>query len=127
MNKKLLRNIAYGFLAWLIPFALSFLFYTKDRELTIDIFLFQSIMIVAGTTTSSFLLVAYFKKIKKNFLHEGVLVGAVWFAINIILDILILVPMSGMIFTDYFTQIGLRYLAIPAIAVAIGAVLENKK
>jgi hypothetical protein len=35
--------------------------------------------------------------------------------------------MSGMSLTDYFAQIGLRYLAIPAMTIAVGTSLENKK
>jgi hypothetical protein len=35
--------------------------------------------------------------------------------------------MSGMSIADYFAQIGIRYLAIPAISIAVGTALENKK
>jgi len=28
---------------------------------------------------------------------------------------------------DYFAQIGLRYLVIPAMSITVGAALENKK
>jgi len=67
--KKYLKNILYGFLAWLIPFVASFFFYTREGELTI------------------------FKKIN----------------------------------ADYFTRIGIRYPAIPAMSIAVGTALENKK
>ncbi len=30
-------------------------------------------------------------------------------------------------FKDYFTQIGIRYLAIPAMSISVGTALENKK
>jgi hypothetical protein len=35
--------------------------------------------------------------------------------------------MSGISIADYFIQIGIRYLAIPAMSVAVGTTLENKK
>ena len=126
MNKYL-KNILYGFLAWLIPFVASFFFYTREGELTIDIFLFKSIMIVVGSFSAAFLLVSYFKKIKADYFKEGIIAGLTWFGINIILDLLILIPMSGMSIADYFTQIGIRYLAIPAMSIAVGTALENKK
>jgi hypothetical protein len=126
MNKYL-KNVLYGFLAWLIPFIAAFLFYTRDGKLTIDIFLFKSIMIVVGSTTAAFLLVSYFKKINAEYLKEGILVGVIWFAVNILLDVLVLIPMSGMSISNYFTQIGLKYLAIPAMSIAVGASLANKK
>lgn len=123
--KKYLKNIFYGFLAWLIPFAASFFFYSKEGGLSIDIFLFKTIMIVVGSFSAAFLLVSYFKNIKADYLKQGLIVGLTWFAINILLDLLVLIPMSKMSLSDYFTQIGLRYLAIPAMSLAIGSALKN--
>lgn len=116
----------YGFLAWLIPFLASFFFYTKEGKLTIDIFLFKSIMIVVGSVSAAILLVLYFKKINEAYLKEGIITGVVWFGLNILLDLLILIPMSGMFIKDYFTQIGIRYLAIPAMSITVGTALKNK-
>jgi uncharacterized membrane protein YpjA len=127
MMKKYLKNILYGFLAWLIPFIASFFFYTREGKLTIDIFLFKTIMIVVGSITGAILLVSYFKKITADYLKEGITVGVVWFGINILLDLLVLIPMSGMSISNYFTQIGLRYLVIPAMSIAVGTALANKK
>jgi len=127
MMKKYLKNVLYGFLAWLVPFVTAFFFYTREGKLTIDIFLFKTIMIVVGSISGAFLLVSYFKKINADYIKEGILVGVIWFGINILLDLLILIPMSGMSIPNYFTQIGLRYLAIPAMSIAVGTALANKK
>ncbi|CAG0991778.1 MAG: hypothetical protein OIN86_11865 [Candidatus Methanoperedens sp.] len=126
MNKYV-RNVLYGFLAWLIPFIASFFFYSREGKLTIDIFLFKSIMIVVGSFSAAILLVYYFRNINVDYFKEGIIVGLIWFGINIVLDLLILIPMSGMSITDYFMQIGLRYLAIPAMSIAVGTALKNKK
>ncbi|MDP2218045.1 MAG: hypothetical protein Q8J68_12250 [Methanolobus sp.] len=114
-------------MSWLIPFLASFLFYTREGELTIDIFLFKSIMIVVGSITAAFLLVSYFRNIGADYLREGVILGLTWFGINILLDLLVLIPMSGMSLADYFAQIGLRYVVIPVMCITIGAALKNKK
>lgn len=124
---KTIRNILYGFLAWLIPFVTAFFFYSKDGGLVIDIFLFKSIMIVVGAISGAFLLISYFKKISNSYLREGIIVGLTWFSINILLDLLVLIPMSGMSVADYFTQIGLRYLVMPVMSIMVGAALANKK
>lgn len=124
---KYLKNILFGFISWLIPFAASIFFYTREGKLTIDIFLFKSIMIVVGSITASFLLIFYFKKINEDYFKEGIIIGLTWFVINILLDLLILIPMSKMTVSDYFTQIGLRYLVIPAMCITVGTVLSNKK
>lgn len=125
--KKYLKNVFYGFLAWLIPFAASFLFYTKEGKPTIDIFLFKSIMIVVGSASAAFLLTAYFRKIHAAYLKEGIIVGLTWFVLNIGLDIAVLIPMSHMPFPDYFAQIGLRYLVMPVMSIMVGAVLADKE
>ena len=126
MNKNI-RNILYGFLVWLIPFVSAFFFYSREGGLVIDIFLFKTIMIVVGAIIGAFLLVSYFKKINNSYLREGIIVGLAWFSINILLDLLVLVPMSEMALPDYFAQIGLRYLVMPVMSIMVGAVLSNKK
>ncbi len=126
-TKKYFRTFFYGFLAWLIPFAAAFAFYTPEGRPRIDVDLFKSIMIVIGSAVGSCLLIRYFKKIDSGFLKEGIVVGVVWLVVNIALDLLILLPMSGMSVPDYFAQIGLRYLAMPAMSIAVGLALANKK
>lgn len=122
---KILKVGLFGFLTWLIPFMISVFFYSRDGQLNIDIFLFKTIMIVVGSIVGATLLVLYFKKVQKDYLTESITVGLVWFAINIILDLIVLVPMSGMSIGTYFAQIGLRYLVIPVMSVAIGRVAEK--
>ena len=125
--KIILKIVLFGFIAWLIPFLAAFPFYTPDGKLTVDIFLFKSIMVVVGSITAAVLLILYFKKINAAYLKEGIIVGVVWFVMNILLDVLVLLPMSGMSFPNYFVQIGLGYLAMPAMSVAVGASLADKK
>ena len=83
-------------------------------------------MIVFGSVIGAILMVLYFKNIQKDYLREGIIIGMVWFAINIILDLLVLLPMSGMSVPDYFAQIGIRYLVIPVMSIMVGTVLTNK-
>ncbi len=125
--KKYLKNILYGFLAWLIPFVISIFFFSKEGGLAIDVFLFKTIMIVVGSISSAFLLVSYFKHITTSYVKEGIIVGGIWFTVNILLDIIILIPMTGTSIADYFPQIGLRYLVMPVMSIMVGIVLTNKK
>jgi hypothetical protein len=125
--KKFLKNLLFGFMAWLIPFVAAFFFYSREGKLAIDQLLFKNIMVVVGSITGAILLILYFKKINQDYLKEGVMVGIIWLAVNLILDLLVLIPMSGMTVSSYFPRIGLGYLAIPAMAIAVGAALGNKK
>ncbi len=124
MNKYLKMSL-FGFLTWLIPFVVGFLFYSPEGQLLVGPLVFKSIMVVAGSITGAFLLVLYFKKITSGYLFEGVVVGLVWLAINLLLDIVVLVPMSGMTIGNYFSQIGLSYLSIPTTSIAIGFVAKH--
>ena len=125
MNKHL-RTLLFGFLIWLIPFIISIFFFNQKGELQVNVFLFKSIMIVVGSISAAYLVVNYFKGITSQYLREGIIAGLVWLAVNWLLDIAILIPMSGMSFSDYFIEIGIRYLSIPAFAIAVGAALEQK-
>ncbi len=123
--KNVLKNILYGFLSWLIPFVSAFFFYSGEGELSVDIFLFKTIMIIVGALSGSYLMVLYFKSISNNYLKEGLAIGITWLGINIILDLVLLIPMSGMSLHEYFPQIGLRYLVIPIFSTMMGLALNH--
>lgn len=127
MTKKIIaKNIFFGFLSWLIPFAVSFLFYRPGGELVVPYAVFKSIIMVVGTITGCYLLFRYFRLLDGDFIRNGVIVGISWFIINIIFDTLILVPIMKTTFATYFMSIGLSYAAIPAISIAMGYLLEKK-
>ena len=125
MNKYL-KIVFFGFLAWFIPFLASLLFYSANGKLTIDTFLFQNIMFAVGSVTAGLLLIYYFKNIRTKYFKEGIVLGLSWFVINIILDFLVLIPVSGMSIVDYFTRIGLGYIVIPVMCITVGTALANK-
>lgn len=124
MNKNI-KILLFGILTWIIPFVVSFFFYTKEGKIVIDLMLFKSIMIVVGSLTGAFFLIKYFEKIKGNYLTEGIIVGISWLLINLVLDIFLLIPMSKMTYGAYFSEIGLRYLTIPITSITIGIVKKK--
>ncbi len=127
MNKYI-KIVLFGFLAWLIPFIASIFFFAPGGGLLVDVFLFKSIMIVVGSIVGALLLVLYFSKISKEFLREGIVVGVAWFAINIILDLIVLLPLLQIDVGNYSAQIGIRYLVIPVMSIAMGyAIAQNLK
>jgi hypothetical protein len=127
MTKKIItKNILFGFLSWLIPFAVSFLFYKPGGELVVPYATFKSTIMVIGIISGCYLLLKYFKFVDSDFIRHGVIVGLTWFAINIILDTVILIPIMKTTFADYFMSIGLSYIGIPAISIAMGYLLDRK-
>ena len=127
MTKKIIfKNISLGFLSWLIPFAVSFLFYKPEGDLVVPYSTFKSVIMIVGTISGCYLLFRYFRLVDSNFILNGVIAGLCWFAINIILDTLILIPMMKTNFENYFMSIGLSYIAIPVISITMGYLLDRK-
>jgi len=127
MTKQLMiKNLLLGLLSWLIPFVVSFLFYKRGGELAVPYATFKSTIMVVGVLSGCYLLYRYFKYVDSDFIRDGVIVGVSWFAINIILDAVILIPMMKTTFTNYFMTIGISYFSIPSISISMGFLLDRK-
>ena len=122
----IIKNILLGLLSWLIPFAISFLFYKPGGELVVSYATFKSAIMAVGVISGCYLLFRYFKVVDSSFVKNGYIVGFSWFAINIILDTVILIPLMKTTFADYFMSIGLSYISIPAISITMGYMLHRK-
>ncbi|MCK9631498.1 MAG: hypothetical protein M0R30_07625 [Methanoregula sp.] len=118
------RRLIGAFLTWLIPFVVAIPFYGPSG-LLIDQQLFKSLMIVVGSITAAILIIWCFRTIERDFTREAVMTGIVWLLANWILDLIVLVGLLGMTMPDYATQIGLRYLVIPAMVIAAGVVADE--
>lgn len=117
--KSLKKTLLYGFLIWLIPFIVAFLIF-PIRESNRP--LFESIMPIAVTACAVVFSILYFKKLETEFLKEGILIGAVWFLISLIIDLMMFLPESPMHmdFIPYMMDIGLTYMIIPIITIGFG-------
>jgi hypothetical protein len=125
MKKYVKWIIGFGILIWLIPFLISFVvFPLKDSNRP----LFESIMPVVLTITIVTFSILFFKRVDKEFMKEGFIVGIVWFTISIVIDLFMFIPESNMHMSlvDYIMDIGLTYLIILVIPVGFGYTLEKK-
>jgi len=125
MKKYIKWIIGFGILIWLIPFLVSFVvFPLKDSNRP----LFESIMPVVLTITVVTFSILFFKRVDKEFMKEGFIVGIVWFTISIVIDLFMFIPESSMHMplVDYIMDIGLTYLIILVIPVGFGYILEKK-
>ena len=122
MNKYLKTGL-FGFLLWLIPFAVSVLIFPlriSQRSL------FESIMPVVIAVWTVFFSIFYLLRIKSNFLKEGIFIGIAWLLMSIVLDLMIFIvgPLK-MPLWDYATDIAVIYLMIPAITSGFGYLMEH--
>ncbi len=112
------RAVLFGFLVWLIAFVVAFLIFPL-RESARP--LFESIMPVVVTIATVVFTLLYFRRVRGNHVREGVMLGALWLAINVLIDLpLMLWGPIGMSLTEYMADIGLTYLIIPAVTLGIG-------
>jgi hypothetical protein len=118
------KILLYGFLVWLIPFIVSMLIFPIK---TSSPALFESIMPVALTICAVLFSVLYFRGLEAGMPREGVLLGLIWFAISIAIDLLMFMwgPMK-MSFAHYMMDIGLTYLIIPTVTVGFGYLLQRR-
>ncbi|MGZ7159925.1 MAG: hypothetical protein ACXVHR_05590 [Methanobacterium sp.] len=124
MNKYL-KIVFYGFLVWLIPFAVSFVIFPLKAPMYP---LFESILSVVIAIAAVLLSYFYLKAIESNYIIEGIKIGLAWFIINVAIDLLIFMPASPMQmnFADYIMGIGPKYLIIPAITIGMGYLAKDK-
>jgi uncharacterized membrane protein YpjA len=62
-----------------------------------------------------------------GFLREGIFIGVVWLAINLLIDLpLFSAGPMAMSLSDYTKDIGLTYLIIPIVTVGYGYLLGKK-
>lgn len=122
--RPLFKALILGFLLWLIPFIVSLAISSLRSS---DRTFFETIMPVAITLTVVVLSYLYFAGMKGNYLREGIVVGVLWLAISLVLDLLMFSwgPMA-MGITDYLKDIGLTYLIYPIVTVGIGYLLEKR-
>lgn len=116
-----LRATLLGLASWLVPFIVSFAFVDQTGQPVLPQSLFKSLMVVISGGVGAALLVAAFRRITPS-TGNGALLGTYWLAINVLLDVAILLPLANLTFGDYVYDIGLRYLMIPIMSTAIGAV-----
>ena len=123
--KSIKKALLYGFLVWLIPFIVAILLSSVRKH---NRPLFESLMPVVITISAVPFLILYFSKLQAHFLKEAILLGIIWLAISLILDLLLFMegPMK-MSFADYMMDIGLTYLMIPTISIGFGCLLEKRR
>ena len=117
--------LLFGFLVGLIPFVVKFFLYPL---LTYDPLFFESIMTVVITLVAVIFSLLYFRKVDSNFLKEGILLGIIFLAFCIAIDLIFFLKgPTAMPLINYFTDVGFTYLLIPVITIGFGYALSMKR
>lgn len=116
---------ARGVLIWLVPFVLAIPLMSRDGRPVLEPLFFKSIMLIVGGATGGWMVATSLPRMSGPLTRASLKVGLCWLGINAALDILVLLPMSGMSFGAWLTQIGLRYLSIPITCFAAGVAIDR--
>jgi hypothetical protein len=113
------KALLFGFLVWLIPFVVAFAvfpFREANRAL------FESIMAVILAVATVVFGLLYMRGVTRRFVVEGILIGAIWYAMSVAIDapLMLLGGPMKMGFGEYMADIGLTYLMIPAVTIGLG-------
>lgn len=112
------KAVLFGFLLWLIAFVVAFAIFPIRESWRA---LFESIMPVVVTVAAMGLGLRYFRGVSGKFVREGVMLGVLWLAINVIIDLpLMLTGPISMTLVEYSADIALTYVIIPTVTVGIG-------
>jgi hypothetical protein len=113
--KSMRLILLYGFLVWLLTLSVSMLLYPLKTSWPV---MFESIMPVVLTVFTVVFLSAYVRRCESYSSKDGVILGATWLAINVLLDLPLFSygPMK-MTLVNYFADIALTYFIIPAITI----------
>lgn len=115
---SLRRALLYGFLIWLIVFLAAFaLFPVRGSNRP----LFESLMPVVLAIATVFFASRYFRTVRSGFAGEGLRLGLVWLAVNILVDLPLFLAPSPMQMTlaEYAGDIALTYVLMPVITTGI--------
>ena len=117
--RRATREIAFGFAAWSIPFAMSVCIYHLKPKYPA---LFESIMGLTLVGTTVVLGCLYLRRAAGRWIARGLATGCLWMAMNWLLDAVMFSqgPMK-MSFHQYAAEIGPAYLIIPVITTGLGA------
>lgn len=123
---SLKKSFLFGFLVWLVPFAVAFLIYPMHES---NRPFFESIMPVAITLSVVLFTFLYFKNVEKDMRGEGVKLGLIFLFMSLVIDLILFMPESPMhmSFPDYLADIGVTYLMIPVLTVGMAYTIDRER
>lgn len=113
------RILVLAFLSWLIPFVASFAFFGPGGVPWVPYSLFKSLMVVIFGGVGLWLMLRALRGGPVT-ASSGLAIGLLFLAVNVVLDVVVLLPMTSMGFVNWLYDIGLRYLLIPVMGWALG-------
>ena len=129
--------LLYGFLAWFVYKTVSYIlvkiltspgfmvvlhrFVLITSDVSIPITINALVLVVCGVFLSNL----YFRKLEVAFLKEGLILGAIWFAMSVGIDILLRTVLFAAVFK--FSPTDAMYMVYPAITIGFGYLIRARE
>jgi len=115
------KAFGYSVLVWIVCFiaATPFIFLNAHEALL------HSAMAVVGSVAGLIAIFYYLKDCRKPVMKDAVYFGILLMLVNLALDGIILLRFNPMTTTNYIEGIGVKYLAIPLMAVVVAYALAH--
>jgi hypothetical protein len=117
------RRFGYGIALWGILYVAAIPLLGLQ---TSDPIAFKAVMAGLGSIVGALASGLYMMSIERGYLRESIMTAITWMVSNWVLDVVALLPFTHESVPQYFMHIGVEYLGMFAVLVAIGYVLEKK-
>jgi len=121
--KKMLRRIVFGAGLWAILYAAAIPLLPLAAS---DEMAFKAVMAMLGSLIGAGFSGYYFLSVEGDYLREAIYTAITWMVVNWLLDIVALLPFTHQTLPQYFMEIGIEYLGMPGVLIAIGYLLQKK-
>jgi hypothetical protein len=111
--------IGFGVMSWVVPFVASLSLYPLKAT---NEPLFETIVSILILASAGGLGRLWYRTVPPTHVSDGFALGTTWLLINVVLDQCMLLSIFGphrMPLAVYVTQVGLKYLIIPIVLVAL--------
>ena len=125
MNKYI-KIILFGLLIWVIPFLVAFFIWDPNTGApSVSVGWFNALMTVCFMIGLSLAICFYFRGVKGNTVQEGWTTGIIWYAVLVVMDLIVLVGFFGMGMEEFY-PLAVTYLSALIIAGGVGHLLEKR-
>lgn len=119
------KVLGYGLLTWVIPFVCSMPLMSPEGVPKVDPALFKALMTVVSVSFGSWALQRVLLRSAQVAQGSALALGLGWMAINLLLDLVVLVAIFGMPLQRWLWTVALVYVCIPVMAWAMGRVRDG--
>ncbi len=120
------RIVLFGFVIWLVPFLAGWGMVDETGQFTMEVSTAKTIFMLIGAVLGAYLIVRLFRLIDRDYWRWAWTIGIVWMGISWVLDIAVLLPLSGETIGEWFAATGARYFTILIMALLAAAVATGR-